>query len=105
VDAVGSLIEVRLFNPHVLPVDVELFRDQHGKLGFDALAHLGSPGFDGDCAIGGDFDEGGGLQVLLRGRLRLRLGNVETEGKSAGGERGDFEKGAAVQIHWISPSP
>ena len=103
--AVGGLIEVGLFDAHVLPIDVELFGDEHGEYGLDALAHLGSPGLDGHGAVRGDFDKGGGLQVLLRGRLRLRLRDVEAEGEGAGGESGNFEKGAAVQVHWISPSP
>ena len=94
-----------MFNAHVLPIDIELFGDEHGELGLDALAHFGSPGLDGNRAVRGDFDEGSGLQVLLRGRLRLRLRDVEAEGKGAGGESGNFEKGAAVQVHWISPSP
>jgi len=97
--AVGGLVEVGLFDVDVLPGDVELFGDEHGELGLDALAHFGSPSFDGDGAVGGDFDEGGGLQVLLFGRLGVGLRDVETEGEGAGGERGYFEKGAAVQVH------
>ena len=103
--AVGGFVEVGLFDAYVLPVDVKLFGDQHGEFGLDALAHLGSPGFDGDGSVGGDLDEGGRFQVLLRGRLRLGLRDVEAEGEGAGGESGNFEKGAAVQVHCISPSP
>ena len=103
--AVGGLVEVGLFDAHVLPIDVELFGDEHGELGLDALAHFGSAGLDGDGAVRGDFDEGGGFQVLLGGRLGVGLRDVETEGEGAGGEGGNFEKGAAVQVHWISPSP
>ena len=61
--AVGRFVEVGLFDSDLLPVNVELFRNEHGKLGLDALAHFGSAGFDGDGSVGGDLDESGGLQV------------------------------------------
>ena len=67
--AVGGFVEVGLFHADVLPVDVELFGDEHRQLGLDALAHFGSASFDGDGAVGGDFDEGGRLQVRLFGGL------------------------------------
>jgi hypothetical protein len=94
--AVGGLVEVSLLHADALPVDVELFGDEHGQLGLDALAHFGSAGLDGDGAVGGDFDEGGRLQVRLFGSLGVGGRDVETEGEASAGQGADFQKGSAV---------
>ena len=94
--AVGGLVEVSLLHTDVLPVDIELFGDEHGQLGLDALAHFGSAGFDGDGAVGGDFDEGGRLQVALFGGLGAGGRDVETEGEASAGQGADFQKRSAI---------
>ena len=93
--AVGGLVEVSLLHADALPVDVELFGDEHGQLGLDALAHFGSAGFDGDGAVGGDFDEGGRLQVRPFWALgRCRKG-CRDRGQASAGQGADFQEGSA----------
>ena len=99
--AVGGLVEVSLLHADVLPVDVELFGDEHGQLGLDALAHFGSAGFDGDRAVGGDLDEGGRLQVALFGGLGAGGRDVETEGEASAGQGADFDE--TIGGSWGSP--
>jgi hypothetical protein len=104
--AVGGLVEVSLLHTDALPVDVELFGDEHGQLGLNTLAHFGSAGLDGDGAVGSDFDEGGRLQVTLLGGLRLGRRDVETEGEASAGQGADFQERSAVErqaVHGALP--
>ena len=50
-------IEGRLFDPHVLPFDVEFLGDHHRQHRLDALADLGILRHDGDQAVWRDADE------------------------------------------------
>ena len=56
--AVFGCVERRLFDPHVLPVDVELLGDHHRQHRLDALADLGILRHDRHDAVGRDADEG-----------------------------------------------
>jgi len=52
-----GLVERRLFDPHILPFDVEFLGDHHRQHRLDALANLGIFRHDRHDAVGGDADE------------------------------------------------
>jgi hypothetical protein len=73
--AVLGLVERRLFDPHVLPVDPEFLGDHHRQHRLDALANLGILRHDRHDAVGRDADEcveRGGFADVFTGRFRHR---------------------------------
>ena len=55
--AVGRFIEIRLLDPDVLPIDIELLGDQHRQHRLDALADFRILGHDRQGIVGGETNE------------------------------------------------
>ena len=99
--AVGA-VEIGLLYLHGLPVDVEFFGDQHGQHGFDALADFRVARDEGDGAVGGDLDEGGGIDGRGRGRLlggRFGFDQIAADDDAAAGKGGNAEERTSADSH------
>ena len=102
---IGRLVEARLLDRHLCPVDVEFLRNQHRQHRLDALADLRVLGHDGDAAIGSHLDERGRRERWRRrspGRRRLASGDqvlgVEGKHDAPASERRDAQEGAASDL-------
>src|SRR6185312_14336125 len=97
-------VEIGLFDVDVLPVDVELFGDQHWQHVLDALAKLGIFCHDGDGSVGGD------LNIVDRCWRNLRLSaaalgeeillRIESKYDGAARREADFQEEAATRLLW-----
>ena len=95
-------IEIALLDLDGLPVDVELFSDQHRQRRLDALADFRILADDGDRAVTRDLDE-----RVRHERRRWRAAALSEQGahgldvggddEAAAGERADSEERAAIE--------
>lgn len=88
-------IEIHLLDLHRFPIDIQLFRDDHGQHGANALADFRILGHDGHRAIRRHANERVWIDGGLRASTALRLSfgfHVEAEGDAAARERADSQK-------------
>ena len=108
--AVLHLIEIRLLDADVFPVDVELFGDEHRQVRLHALADVRVLRHQRDDAVRGDRDERGRGQRWIGDRnLREYVHRFEVAGDhhAAAGDGGDAEEIAPRQgsgCHRAPPS-
>ena len=115
--AVGRLVEIRLLDPDVLPVDIELLCDQHRQHRLDALADLWILGHDRQATVCGEMDKAVWHERGRPGGLAERLGErIEIGGQDepSAGHGTDAQKAAAIDTNggshtaslraWSAPS-
>ena len=102
-------VDVRVDRPDLGPVALELFGDEHGHGGEDALSHLRLADPDGHRVVGIDDEPGVHLLApfarhpgLVHDRVGPRAGrNAKCEHQSARGARARDDELASIQFHRV----
>ncbi len=102
--AVGR-VQIALDDAHVLPIDFQLFGDDHGQGRLDALADFRLLGDERDHAAGRDPDEGVGMEVNVgqAGGLAHHIGSgewaqVDAQQKARAPLRGTAQEAASTSV-------
>ena len=99
------VVAIGLLDLDLLPIDVELVRDDHGQRIPDALSGFRVLRHDCERVVGMNLDIGVGID--WRGRHRSRRASllreevgvgVEADHDSAAGQSADFNKGATIEL-------